>query len=749
MSKSLELPTIAPPFLGTALLEYGLELAQRNLLFLDVLRQRGNQYHEHLEKTAPDVLSFDAQTVINGTDLPRPVNYSLMRIVPPPGVTIDPIKRPFVVVDPRAGHGPGIGGFKPDSEIGVAMRAGHICYFVSFLPAPVPGQTVTDVIHAEAAFLEHVIRAHPEAEGKPVVIGNCQAGWQVMMGAALRPDLFGPLIIAGSPLSYWAGQRGGPPMRYSGGLLGGSWVTALASDIGSGLFDGSWLVHNFERLDPANTLFVKQYNLHRHIDTEPARYLGFERWWNNHVLLNAEEMQFIVDQLFVGNRLATCELTLDDGTKIDLRNIRSPIVVFCSKGDNITPPAQALGWIADLYESVDDIRAHGQTIVYTVHESIGHLGIFVSASVARKEHEEFASNIDFIDILPPGLYEAEITEQQPQGPNPSYLLRFVARELNDVREIVHPREDDERRFATARRVSEINLDLYRTFVQPWVRAAVSEPMAESIRRLHPLRLSYDLFSDRNPWLLPVAIMASHVQAMRRSVSQNNPFSKMESEMAEWIERSLDDWQSWRDKMKEDMFLWIYGQPALQALMEVSAAEAPRRRPCMEPAHRAFLERRIGELMSSMSQGGAKEAVLRSIAFVVLAERVADERRFEQLRSLLAEEGHGGQLQDFKQDVRSQFFMLLLDTEKALATLPGLLEGGTADQIGQLLEEIHRITRAGGPLTEQGLERLKIIEDIFTRAQATAEKDGPSPTNAPRKNRPDGQAKPQATHRTGH
>ena len=80
--------------------------------------------------------------------------------------------------------------------------------------------------------------------------------------------------------------------------------------------------------------------------------------------------------------------------------------MFCSKGDNITPPQQALGWILDLYDDVDDIRAHGQTIVYTIHESVGHLGIFVSGDVARKQYGEFSSNIDLIDVLPPGLYEA-------------------------------------------------------------------------------------------------------------------------------------------------------------------------------------------------------------------------------------------------------------------------------------------------------------------------------------------------------
>ena len=118
----------------------------------------------------------------------RPVNYALVRIVPPADVTIDPMKPPIVVVDPRAGHGPGIGGMKPESEIGVALRAGHAVYFIGFLPKPVPGQTIEDVCRAEAVFLEEVAKRHPEAEGKPIVIANCQAGWQIMMTAAIRPE---------------------------------------------------------------------------------------------------------------------------------------------------------------------------------------------------------------------------------------------------------------------------------------------------------------------------------------------------------------------------------------------------------------------------------------------------------------------------------------------------------------------------------------------------------------------------------
>ena len=358
----------SPEAAFAAAMGYAIDAAQRSVLFWDVLRQRGNQYREHMAESAPHVLDYQVELVVDGRKLDRPVNYALVRVIPPDGIDINPKLRPFVVVDPRAGHGPGIGGFKADSEIGVAFKAGHPCYFVGFLPEPVPGQTIGDIARAEAVFIEKVIAAHPDASGRPCVIGNCQAGWAIMMLAALRPELFGPIIVAGSPLSYWAGVHGKNPMRYSGGLLGGSWLTALASDLGNGKFDGAGLVQNFENQNPANTLWTKQYNLYSKIDTEASRYLGFEKWWGGHVNLNAEEIQFIVDELFIGNNLAAGRIQTPDGTTIDLRTIRSPIVVFCSKGDNVTPPQQALGWILDLYDNVDDIRSYGQTIVYTIHE---------------------------------------------------------------------------------------------------------------------------------------------------------------------------------------------------------------------------------------------------------------------------------------------------------------------------------------------------------------------------------------------
>lgn len=708
-----------PPSLFTAnpFAEYVKDATQRTILFLDVLRCRSEDYYEQKAREVPHVLSFDVEVVLDGRTLERPANYLLVRVKPPEGVVIDPRKRPFVVVDPRAGHGPGIGGFKADSEIGVASRAGHACYFVGFTPEPEPGQTIEDVMRAEEVFLEKIIELHPKAEGKPCVIGNCQAGWAVMMLAAVRPDLFGPIIVPGSPMSYWAGIKGQNPMRYTGGLLGGSWLTALMSDLGKGKFDGGYLVDNFENLNPANTYWTKNYNLWANVDTEAERFLGFERWWGGHVNLNAEEIQWIVDQLFIGNRLATAELTTTDGVRIDLRNIRSPILCFASEGDNITPPQQAIGWILDCYEDDDDILANEQTIVYAIHESVGHLGIFVSGGVAKKEHQEFASNIDLIDILPPGLYEAVLVHKSEMTTGAElaagdWVLRLEQRTLDDVRAIVQPDPEDERRFATVKRVSEINLGLYRTLLQPFVRALANDESAQWLHTLQPAEMPLELFSDKNPLMGQVARYAEQVRGERVQSSADNPFVKLQEMMSSFMVSALDTWRDTRDQTLEQIFLAVYGNPILQALVGLQAAdEPPRRRPGAEPEEIEYVNQRIAEIKARIGEGGTTEAVIRALVYIGMGGKALDERRFAVVQQIHDEERSGMTLDEFKQTLREQYFALRLDPEAALAAIPKMLPRGQKAR-AKALDICRRVATSSGELEGEKAKRWAKLETLF-------------------------------------
>ena len=696
--------------------EYMLDAMQRTILYWDLMRQRSELHEKQKAEAVPNVLKFVAELVLDARTFKRPANYLLVRIKPTKDVTIDPQKRPFVVVDPRAGHGPGIGGFKADSEIGMAMGAGHPCYFVGFTPEPMPGQTIEDIMHAEAVFLEKVIALHPEAEGKPCVIGNCQAGWAVMLLAATRPELFGPIIVAGSPLSYWAGVKGENPMRYTGGLAGGSWLTALTSDLGHGKFDGAHLVKNFENLNPANTHWSKSYDIWANVDKGAERFLEFEKWWGGHVNLNAEEIQWIVDQLFVGNKLATAEIVTSEGERIDLRNIRSPIICFCSKGDNITPPQQALGWIADLYATDDDIRACGQTIIYAIHESVGHLGIFVSGGVAKKEHQEFTSNIDLIDVLPPGLYEAVMTPKSDAMVNSElvggdWVVCFEPRTMDDIRAIVQPGIENERLFATVKRVSEINLGLYHSFLQPLVRAALNNPATEWIKKLSPPLPDSDPFAANNPLMRQVAQMAEQVRQHRSPVAPDNPLVAWQTKVSEGIVAALDGYRDLRDKSMEQIFLATYGSPLLQAMVGLPAAdESPRRRPGADPKRLAFIEQRIGELKSRVAEGGLREAAVRSLVYIGMAGEGVDERAFNELRKIRAE-NEGMTLQEFKQMLREQFFGLLLDQEAALAAIPAMLPADPAVRT-KTLEAIQRTVQATGKASGERAQRLAQVEKLF-------------------------------------
>jgi len=546
----------------------------------------------------------------------------------------------------------------------------------------------------------------------------------------MRPELFGPIIVAGAPVSYWAGWHGRNPMRYAGGLMGGSWATALAGDLGNGRFDGASLVQNFEKLNPANTLWSKQYNLYANIDTEAPRYLEFEKYWGGHVFLNDVEMQYIVDNLFIGNRLATAELITSDGVRLDLRNIRSPIVVFCSNGDNITPPPQALGWITDLYRDDKDVLMHDQTIVYAVHDSIGHLGIFVSAKVGHKEHQKFASNIDLINLLPAGIYEARIVDKTPDTPNADlasgdYVLQVEHRGIEDVRAIVQPSVENDRKFAAAARVSEVNLALYRTFAQPWVRAMVTPQTARFLQLAHPLRVSYERWTDHNPLARLVAKEAEKVRAHRQPVSPDNPLLAMQEAVSGAITAGLNGWRDWRDTVQETTFDLVYGSPLVQALtgQAIGDATPPRPHPGISPEHCEYVRCETRKMDEDMQRGGLVEAAVRALFYIYRFRMIADERRVNlALKLIKPQYRQEVGMEEFRGIVRQQARLMLHDFDAAIAALPALLSRADPDDIGALaewLQQVLQVPEAPTPDEEASLQQMLDVFDRAVKQQAQA------------------------------
>jgi hypothetical protein len=539
------------------------------------------------------------------------------------------------------------------------------------------------------------------------------------MMSAIHPEKVGPIMLAGSPLSYWAGVHGKNPMRYLGGLLGGTWLTSLAGDLGNGIFDGANLVANFESLHPENTYWKKIYNVYSQVDTEPPRFLEFEKWWGSPVLLNAEEMQAIADQLFVGNKLVSGELRSANGTRVDLRNIKSPVIVFCSWGDDITPPQQALHWILDLYDHEDEIVKAGQTIVYCLHQSIGHLGIFVSGKVATKEHEEFANAMDMIDLMPPGLYEAVITGVDETVENPdlvrgNYLFSLETRKLENIREIGGNSPEDDLAFATAARVSEITHGMYSTLMRPAVRAMATETSAELMRHTHPNRMRFEMFADENPLMRPVADWAEAVRGNRRPVGPDNPFLAFERMMSDMITSGLEMWGKARDAATEAFFFNTYGSPIVQAMVGLRADDASVSRSIgRDVAREAAAKEAAVHLEQQIDQGGLIEAAVRALLYVRLPEGTADERGFAALKQISAELPAAKRvgLTRFKEIVKEQYLILLLDPERAIEALPKLLTEDRREW-DSALAIVRRVLAARGSLPEEGSRRLARIEALL-------------------------------------
>lgn len=580
--------------LWTALWRYQVDFWQRGVLFLDVLRKRADNMLEHEQAGLPPLLDFDYETILDARHFERPANYALLHITGAGAnrheQCLDATKRPLIIVDPRAGHGPGIGGFKRDSEVGMALHEGYAVYFVMFYPEPSSGQTLADVLHALRRFVKEVSGRH--GGRAPVLYGNCQAGWAVTLLAAGCARLVGPAVLNGSPLSYWAGAEDVNPMRLAAGFVGGVWLTHFLADLGNGRFDGAWLVQNFEALNPAYSLWDKLYHVFANVDGERKRFLDFERWWSGFYFLSREEIVTIVENLFVGNKLEQGEVRICPGCFVDLRHIRNPLLIFASSGDNITPPHQALNWIPATYPTTADLKAAGQCIVYLLNPHVGHLGIFVSASVARLEHRAILESLDELEALAPGLYEMRIVNPtgDPDCRKPQYTVVFEERGVDEIRFNYPPQA-----FETVRRISEFNESLYRGFVSPWVRAFAMPGTAMALKWLHPMRTSRYLFSEKFcPWMTAVEMLAPWVRQHRQPVDAADPWLAGEQAASRMISNGLEAYRRWRDGTQEILFTALFGQATISSTTtaarhhraiigpdnaEMSHGTGPESRPC--------------------------------------------------------------------------------------------------------------------------------------------------------------------------
>ena len=695
-------------------LSYSTDSTKRLLQTAEILKDRGDIFIEHELAGCPPVLDYDYDIILDASNFDRPCNYVLLRIKPPEGVVTEESNRPYIIIDPRAGHGAGIGGFKPESQVGVALNNGRPVYFVAFKRLPEPTQTIADVTYAEARFVREVEKRHPDSQS-PVIVGNCQGGWAALILAATHPDIKGPIVMNGAPVAAWSGKVGVDPMRYKAGVNGGTWLAMMSADINNGVFDGAWLVNNFEQMNPYRNYVGKYYDLYKNPTANRERFLDFERWWGGFFTMNEAEIRWIVENIFIGNRIARNTGQLEKGVNIDLRNVKAPIIVFASRGDDITPPPQALAWILDAYTDEKEIEVCGQRIIYMIHDQVGHLGIFVSSKIANREHKGMASIMDMIEIIPPGLYEMRIEGEQGVGKDKTFSVDLKRRTFDDLSQAIGQYRTDEKIFRAVHRSSKSQTRIYEQSLRPIIKAMSNETSAQILRSLHPLRLQRSLWSRKNPMVSATSTLThtlnrflshtandaveenaipqdtntsqSNTDNQTRStitqnygsvkllpgiepINQDNVFLKIEKMFMDSLSMTLDFWGDLQGKHTENMFFTLWSMPWLR---EYGNKEASRRL-LNKNALRDLPK--VDQVLAKISQGGYSEAVIRMLILVnIVADNNIDRNKLVRLTEVITKQLPFKDLlnSNLAQIIENQTLMVRFDENQSMDTLKTLLK----------------------------------------------------------------------------
>jgi hypothetical protein len=262
----------------------------------------------------------------------------------------------------------------------------------------------------------------------------------------------------------------------------------------------------------------------------------------------------------------------------------------------------------------------------------------------------------------------ELEETSGKGKD-RYLSSFREVRLEDMRNLNRLERRDEKPFEVVAEVSQLNEKAYSLFGRPIVKSLVNEKTAELGRNLHPLRVQRWFFSDINPIMWPVGMMASKAEAERKPATNDNPFRRIEEMGSEMITASWNLYRDLRDATSESTFFRIYGSMiALGVSGDVKPAGHVEEKP--DPREMPFAK----EALAQIEKGGYPEALARIGALLgqyagpIPLHRLAMTDEFIKSDKVLSKIS-----EDEARRLRSEAgVMVLLEPERTLNALPALM-----------------------------------------------------------------------------
>jgi len=234
--------------------------------------------------------------------------------------------------------------------------------------------------------------------------------------------------------------------------------------------------------------------------------------------------------------------------------------------------------------------------------------------------------------------------------------------------------------------------------------------------MHPSRLRFATFSDKNPMMQAVKGMAESIRADRKPVSSDNPLLSMEKVYSTWVSTCWESYRLARDAMTETMFMGVYGSPVMQAMVGMANGSLAHRRIERDLQHEVSEAHMRADLEKHFEVGGLPEAAIRSLIYIRLPQQAVDERGYAMLMAVRAMQPMNRRMSksELKAALREQYMLLRLDEERAVAAIPRLLpDSEQARRAG--LDAIRQVVKAPGALSAEGERRLDRIEKLFGEA----------------------------------
>ncbi|MHB1667434.1 MAG: alpha/beta fold hydrolase [Thiomonas sp.] len=371
-SPTAPVPNINSPFfwpmqLAASLAEQGMELAARNVKFLDEeVRLHGG--------IKPQLATAHTQRLkLRTLDL---CDYSA------PGAK----GIPTLVNAPYAGHTSMIADYHEGQSLMQTLKASGVrdLFLTDWHSATL------DMKDLEVdQYLGELLACVDDLGGRVNLVGLCQGGWMGAMLAARYPDKVASLVLAGSPIDTHAGK--GPLVKMVKESPMGFYADLVAS--GGGLMLGKTMLAGWKNMHPEQHYVQEHIDLYEHIDDPVwlSKTEAFERWYENPLDLPGRWYLQVIDQLFKRNLLAKGDYVAL-GRKLDLKTITCPLYLLAGESDDITGHEQVFA--AEHLMGTSEAHIHKRMVPG------GHVGLFMGARTLKEAWPEIAAWI--VQQEPPG-----------------------------------------------------------------------------------------------------------------------------------------------------------------------------------------------------------------------------------------------------------------------------------------------------------------------------------------------------------